>query len=74
MFQTIAVFERKFELWQAQGMVYTRAIPKVMPPTLLHCPMTSEENGSGMTVEIEPSHQYSIKSYCCVTDGSREAV
>jgi len=29
--------------------------------------MTSEADVSGMAVEVEPSHQYSIMFCCCVT-------
>ena len=36
--------------------------------------MTSEADVGSMTVEVEPSHQYSIIFCCHVTDGSREAV
>ena len=41
-----------------------------MPPTLLCWPTTSEVAVSGMAVEIEPSHQYSITLCGCATDGS----
>jgi len=34
----------------------------------------SEVDIGGMAVEVELSHQYSITSCCCVTDGSRGAV
>jgi len=51
-----------------------RAAPKLMPPVLLCWPMTSEADGGGMAVEVEPSHQHSITFCCCVTDGSRGAV
>ena len=34
----------------------------------------SEVDVGDMTVEVEPSHQYSITFCCHVTDGSREAV
>jgi len=47
-----------------------RAAPKVMPPALL-CWPTSDADGGGTAVDVEPSHQYSIT---CVTDGSRGAV
>ena len=36
--------------------------------------MKLEANLGGMAIEVEPSHQYSIKFCCCVTDGSRGAV
>ena len=42
-----------------------------MLPILLCWPTTSEANFDGMTVEVEPSCQYSVKSCCHVTDGSR---
>jgi len=35
---------------------------------------TPEADADGMTVEVEPSHQYSIKFCCRVTDVSRGAV
>ena len=50
-----------------------RAAPKVMPPILLWWPLTSEVNIGGMTVEVEPFHQSSVTSCCCVAAGSREA-
>ena len=34
----------------------------------------SEADVAGMAVEFEPSHQYLITFYCCVTDSSRGAV
>lgn len=34
----------------------------------------SEVDVDGTTVEIEPSHQYSIKFCCCATDGNRGKV
>ena len=52
----------------------TTAAPKVMPPISL-CWLTATEADVGaMAVEVEPSHQYSITFYCCVTDGSGGAV
>ena len=43
-------------------------------PSILWCwPMPSEADVGGMAVEVEPSHQYPIKFYCHVTDGSRGA-
>ena len=51
-----------------------RATPKVILPILLFWPMTSEGDVGGMTVQTEPSLQYSIAFYFCVTDGSRGAV
>ena len=41
---------------------------------LLYWPLTSEADGGGMAVEVEPFHQYPITCCCYVTDGSREAV
>ena len=46
-----------------------KTAPKVMPPVLIRCPTTSEEDVDGMAVRAEPSHQYSITFCCCVTDG-----
>ena len=51
-----------------------RAALKIMLPILFCWPTTSEADGGGMTVEVEPSHQYSITCCCHVTDGSRGAV
>ena len=45
-----------------------------MPRILLHRPMILEADVVGMAVKVEPSHQYSITSCCCVTDGSRGTV
>ena len=49
-------------------------IRKVMPPILLCWPVTSEAGVGGMAVGIETSHKYSIKCYCCITDGHRGSV
>ena len=54
--------------------IYTRAALKVMPPTVLLWPTTSEADAGGMAVDVEPSHHYSVTFCCCVADGSREAV
>ena len=51
-----------------------RAALKVTPPVLLCQPRTSEADGGCMTVEVEPSHQYSVTLCCHATDGSRGAV
>ena len=51
-----------------------RAVPKVMPPILLCWHMMSEADVGGMTVEIEPSHQYSITFCCHATDDMRGTV
>ena len=48
--------------------------PKVMPPILLHWPITSEVGMGGMAVEAEPSCQYSIMFYCCVTEEREQNV
>lgn len=43
-----------------------------MPPILLCGPTTSEANdGGGIAVEVEPSHQYSI-IFCCVRQMAAE--
>jgi len=52
----------------------TRAALKVMHSILLCWPMTSEVDVGGTTVEAEPSHQYSIICWCCVTVRSGGAV
>ena len=44
-----------------------------MPP-ILWCWSTMSETDGGSTVEVKPSHQYSIKCCCHVTDGSRGSV
>ena len=49
----------------------TRVIPKLKPPILLYCPTTSEVVVGDMAVEVELSHQYSVKFCCHATDGSR---
>ena len=53
---------------------FWRATLKVVPPILSCWPAMSEVDVGGMTVEVEPFHQYSIKFCCCATDGSRGAV
>jgi len=45
-----------------------------MPPILLCWPMMSEANVVDVAVEVEPSHQYSVKFRCRATDDSRGAV
>jgi hypothetical protein len=52
----------------------TRATPKLMPPILLCWPTMSEAKVVDMEVEVEPSHQYSVKFCCRATDDSRGAV
>ena len=54
--------------------LYTRAVPKLMPPILLCWLTTSEANIVDMAVEVEPSRQYSVKFCCRATDDSRGAV
>ena len=51
-----------------------RAALKVMPPILWCWPTTSEVDGAGMAVEVEPSRQYFIIFFCFMTDGSRGAI
>jgi len=46
------------------------AAPKVITP-ILRCPVMSEVDVGGVTAEVEPSHQYPITCFCCITDGSR---
>ena len=50
-----------------------RTAPKVIPPTVLHLSTMSEAESTGMTVEVELSHQYSTTFYYHVTNGSRGA-
>jgi len=54
----------------ASTLTNMRTALKVMSPILLWC-STSEEDGGNMSMEAEPSHQYSVTSCCRVTDGSR---
>jgi len=54
--------------------INTRVAPKLMPPILLCWPTMSEADVGGMAVEVEPSHHYSVKFCCRVTDDSRGAV
>ena len=53
---------------------YTRAALKVMPPIWLYWSTTSEADAGGKAVEAEPTHQYSVRCCCHVTDISRRAV
>ena len=55
-------------------LLITRTAPKVMPPILLCWPTTTEADVGDMTVEVEPSQQYSIKFCCRATDDSRRIV
>jgi len=55
-------------------MEYTRAAQKVMPPILWCLPTMSEVDTDGMTVKVEPSHQYSRTFFCCGTDVNRGVV
>jgi len=52
---------------------YTRAALKVMPPTLLYWPMTSEINVGVTAVKVEPSQEYSVTFCCLEIDSSRGA-
>ena len=51
-----------------------RGALKVMLSILLCWSTAPELHVGGITVEFEPTHQYSITFCCCVTDGSRGAV
>jgi len=51
-----------------------RAAPEVTSPVSLCHPATSEADVGGMTVKVEPSHQYSVTYCCSVADGSSGAV
>jgi hypothetical protein len=51
----------------------TRVASKLMPPIVLCWPTMPEADVGDMTVEGEPSRQYSIK-FCRATDESRGAV
>ena len=59
-------------LWQINK--HTWAALKVMPPILLCWFTTSEADGGGIPVEVEPFCLYSIAFCCHATDSSREAV
>jgi len=50
---------------------FKRAALKVTPPILFWWSMMSEADVSGMAVEAEPSHKYSLKCCCCVTQQQR---
>ena len=41
---------------------------------ILLCWPTAEADASGMAVEVEPSHQYSVTCCCHITDDSKGAV
>lgn len=51
-----------------------RAALKAMSPILLCCPMMSEADVNDIAVEVECSHQYPMKCFYCVSDGSRGVV
>ena len=48
--------------------IYMRVALKLVPPFLLGWSTTTDTNGGGMTVEVEPSQQHFIASCCCVTN------
>jgi hypothetical protein len=48
-----------------------RVAPKLMPPILLCWSMMSEVDVDNMAIEVEPSHQYSIK-FCCHVTAERQ--
>ena len=54
--------------------MFNESAPKVMPPILLCWLVMLEEDGGGMAVEVETSHQYPITSCGHVTNSSRVAV
>ena len=56
------------------AFAFTWSAPKVMPPIFSHWPNTSNPDVDGMVVEVEPSHQYFIIFWFCMTGGSRGAV
>jgi len=72
--QTNTKYQRKCTPFVPHIVQYTRVALKVMPPILLCWPVTSEAGVGGMAVGIETSHKYSIKCYCCITDGHRGSV
>jgi len=47
-----------------------KGAPNVMPPILFYQLTTSEVDIGVMAAEFEPWHQYSIKCFCHVADGS----
>jgi len=53
---------------------FTRVDLKILSPILWCWPSMPEADFGVMTVEVEPSHHYSITFCCYVTDGSRGAV
>jgi len=52
----------------------TRVASKLVPPVLLCWPTTSKADVGDMSVEVEPSRQYSVKFCGRATDDSRGAV
>ena len=46
-----------------------RAALKVVPPILLCWSTVSEADVGGMAIQVESSHKYPVKFYCCVRDG-----
>lgn len=44
----------------------------VLKHVFLRWLMMSDLDIGGMTIEVKPSHQYSMTHCCCVADGSRE--
>ena len=56
------------------SILSTQTVSKSVPTVLLGWPITSEADVSGMAVEVELSHQYSVSFCCHVTDGSRGAI
>ena len=69
--------EHPREVWSVPLVtpcIYTRTVPKLIPPILLCWLTTSEANIVDMAVEVEPSRQYSVKFCCRATDDSRGAV
>lgn len=50
-----------------------RATLKVMSSFLLYCPMMSEADVDGMSVEVEQTHQHLVTLCWHVRDGSRRA-
>ena len=53
---------------KVESIINTRAALKVMPPFLLHWPITSEAIVSGRAVGAVPLHQFSFTFCFCTTE------
>lgn len=74
IYQFLASLGGTEKILVSSSVIYTRATLKVLPPVLLRWPVTSEADAGDLAVEVDPSRQYPVKSYCCVRDSSGGAV